>query len=367
VQTYQYGAAKKESVMDQLIDKLARHFEANLPFAVYNKPNSDKLIGIFQHDDSLHFVADYNEIGFVLAPFSGDKLILIPQGESEILIEDFKAEATTLNDPASLDSQSGISKSDYESLIHKAIETIRSGAFGKVVLSRTEIVKLPKFDLKTVFKKLLDSYPTAFTYCFFHPKVGLWLGGFSEQLLQVKSNEFRTMAVAGTQPFHEGQPIWGDKEKAEQQFVTDFIVDNLKNQSAGIDVSKPYTMRAGNVMHIKTDIHGTLKSNSGLKEMLEILHPTPAVCGFPKDIAREFILENEGYDRDYYSGFLGEFNKDFAANSNGTDLYVNLRCLQIKGNDAILYIGGGVTKDSIPENEWQETANKSLTMKRILA
>lgn len=353
--------------MSPLIDKAQRHFNARLPFALYNKPNAGKIIGLFQHDNILHHVVDFKEAGFVFAPFSGEKIVLVPESESEVLIEDFQPNASIGDRHTPPDSQSGISKEDYENLVNRAIQAINAGDFEKVVLSRTAIVKLVDFDLKSVLKRLFDSYPTAFTYCFFHPKVGLWLGGFSEQLLRMSPIGFQTMAVAGTQPYHENQIIWGDKEQAEQQFVTDFIVDSLQNQAAQLEVSEPYTMRAGNVMHIKTDIQGQLMPGAGLKEMIEVLHPTPAVCGFPKEAARQFLNQNEGYDREYYSGFLGEFNKDFASGANTTDLYVNLRCLKIKPTEAILYVGGGITKDSDPESEWQETVNKSLTMKRILA
>lgn len=353
--------------MNPLIIKAQRHFDARLPFALYNKPNSSKLIGLFQHDSILHHVADFKEAGFVFAPFSGKKIVLVPESESEVLIENFKPGSILGNESTALGSHSGIATDDYKTLVQQAIDEILAGHFDKVVLSRTEVVKLQHFDLKVVLERLFNLYPTAFTYCFFHPKVGLWMGGFSEQLLRMDRNKFQTMAVAGTQTYHENQIIWGDKEKAEQQFVTDFIVDSLQGQSAQLNISDPYTMRAGQVMHLKTDIRGELKPGVGFNEILEVLHPTPAVCGFPKASAQQFLIQNEGYDREYYSGFLGEFNKDFATNAKTTDLYVNLRCLQIKQNEAILYVGGGITKDSNPEKEWQETVNKSLTMKDVLA
>ena len=92
------------------------------------------------------------------------------------------------------------------------------------------------------------------------------------------------------------------------------------------------------------------------------MHPTPAVCGFPKDAARKFILENEDYDRAYYSGFLGELNWD-----DSTDLFVNLRCLQVvDGQKVILYVGGGITAESDPKKEWLETVHKAQTMKMVL-
>ena len=102
-------------------------------------------------------------------------------------------------------------------------------------------------------------------------------------------------------------------------------------------------------------------SSVNLKKAIQLLHPTPAVCGLPKEIAKAFIDTYEGYNRSFYTGFLGELNRDFAS-----DLFVNLRCMQIENNQAHLYMGCGITKDSNPEKEWKESVNKSMTMKRIL-
>jgi isochorismate synthase len=97
------------------------------------------------------------------------------------------------------------------------------------------------------------------------------------------------------------------------------------------------------------------------------LHPTPAVCGLPKENAKQFILENEGYERKFYSGFLGELNLNTILNKVvDSDLFVNLRCMEIERHKVHLYIGCGITKDSNPEKEYIETANKAMTMKQIL-
>ena len=96
--------------------------------------------------------------------------------------------------------------------------------------------------------------------------------------------------------------------------------------------------------------------------MLALLHPTSAVCGLPKEPALQFILENEGFDRSYYSGFLGPVNS-----ATGTHLYVNLRCMELLEKEAILYAGAGITAESNPEKEWQETQHKMQTMRRVLS
>lgn len=352
--------------MNDLLGKASQQLEVQLPFVIYSKPHSHQIIGVFQPSDALYFVNDFTEAGFVFAPFSGNEIVLVPGNGSEVLSAEWYPEIPETLPEIKSNGIGTDEQTQHEKLVQQAIQAINDGHLSKVVLSRKEAVDLKNSDPVAIFKKLLSHYPSAFAYCFFHPKIGLWLGAFSERLLKMKAPHFETMAVAGTQSAHENSAVWGEKEKAEQQFVTDFIVDNLRDRATQLETSKPYTLKAGNVMHIKTDISGTLHPDSGLQELIQILHPTPAVCGLPKEVARDFILKNEGYDREYYSGFFGEFNKDFANGSTATDLYVNLRCMQISGNKAYLYIGGGITKDSVPEKEWQETVNKSLTLKRIL-
>jgi isochorismate synthase len=132
-------------------------------------------------------------------------------------------------------------------------------------------------------------------------------------------------------------------------------------------VSSPYSIKAGNLWHIKTDITATVKSKKAKGEIIKTLHPTSAVCGLPKESAKAFILKNENYDREYYSGFLGELNIDFVTfRTEQTDLFVNLRCMKIVGDTAQLFIGCGITKDSVPADEFTETGNKSITMKKVL-
>ena len=137
-------------------------------------------------------------------------------------------------------------------------------------------------------------------------------------------------------------------------------------------ISKPYSIKAGNIWHIKTDISGVLNSDFSLEQVIGLLHPTPAVCGLPKEKSKAFILENENYDRSFYTGFLGELNSSFTTDPVSSDLFVNLRCMQIESasehemTKAYLYMGCGITKDSIPVKEWSESINKSMTMKKIL-
>ncbi|WP_274476201.1 chorismate-binding protein [Mangrovimonas aestuarii] len=370
---------------ETLFDKLQNQFNLSLPFVAYKKPKANKLNSFLQKTSKLVIVKDYTESGFVFAPFDDkDKAVLIPMDDSE----EFTSDLVNIENPEFLEHEASISESDearnqHIRLVEKAIKAISSGSFEKVVLSRKEDVSCDEAPLE-LFKRLLFTYPNAFVYLWFHPNVGLWLGATPETLVEVKGSRLITMALAGTQAYKETTEVeWGEKEKQEQQFVTDFIAESLTSVSDKVAISPVQTVQAGNLLHLRTQISATLKNGSGgLKDILKQLHPTPAVCGLPKKVAKEFILETENYNREFYTGFLGELNlkqkitrntnrRNVENNAYGrvqltSDLYVNLRCMQLIDDKAYLYIGGGITVDSDPEKEWEETQHKAKIMKKVL-
>lgn len=347
--------------MKLILEKATKQFGQNLPFAIYIKPNMDTVIGLFQKNDALHKVNDFTEKGFVFASFEGSQTLLIPENQSEIFSAVFHKKEITVSEKKD-NTSNELDRNNFKNLVAKGIQAIENNEFKKVVLSRKETVDLVDFDLVAAFEKLVQLYPSTFVYCFFHPKVGIWLGATPEQLLKANNAVFKTIALAGTQKdTGSNEVVWQNKEKVEQQFVTDYIVETLNDAASKVLVSKPYSIKAGSIWHIITDISGTLNSGSSLREVIQLLHPTPAVCGLPKDKSKAFILENENYDRTFYTGFLGELNIE-----NKTDLFVNLRCMEICDSQAHLFMGCGITKDSVPEKEWEESINKSATMKKVL-
>ena len=352
--------------MEAIVAKAKKQFQEKLPFVLYCKPNSKEMIGFFQRNDTLFQVADFNEKGFVLSSFDGEKNYLIPENESEVLkfTLDKKESRVSLNEFTVVDL---VAKSNFEALVAKGIQCIKNYEFNKVVLSRKETVAVADFDLLSAFEKLVQLYPSTFVYCFYHPKIGTWLGATPEQLLKANDTVFETISLAGTQKdMGSSEIIWEKKEKEEQQFVTDYIVSKLESVASEVVVTEPYSIKAGSIWHIRTNISGSLNSDSSLQKVIHLLHPTPAVCGLPKNSAKAFILENEPHDRHFYSGFLGELNSSFSTNSRSSDLFVNLRCMQIEDSKAHLYMGCGIIKDSIPEKEWEESVNKSMTIKKVL-
>jgi isochorismate synthase len=353
--------------MKNILEKTQSWFDAKLPFVIFAKPDSENLIGVFQNNDALFEIDNFSEQGFAFVSFDGESKYIIPKNESEIIVskiiinDNFQEKNIDLN-------YSENDKSTFESLIKKGIQAIQNKQFDKVVLSRKEIIEIGNFDFQLVLRKILFSYTNTFRYCFYHPKIGFWIGATPEQFLQVSENVIKTVSFAGTQSYQVNETyIWPKKEQQEQQFVTDFILDSLQENTTEIKSTKPYTFRAGSIVHIKTDIEAKLNSKSDFQNIINKMHPTPAVCGLPKELSKEFILKNEDYDRTFYTGFLGELNINFeTSTTKKSDLFVNLRCMNIEDNFVNIYVGCGITKDSIPENEFFETINKSKTMKLVL-
>lgn len=369
--------------LDAFLTPFQDFYKSQRPFVLYRKPYKKSIKGLVQKDDDLHFVKDFSEQGFVMAPFDDkDPIVLIPFHNSEVFeLEAYNVKDFEEGEYLSVSTNFEKNKKQHVDLVNEGVNAIQKGAFEKVVLSRLEKVDLDALNPIELFRRLLVKYPTAFVYCWYHPKIGLWLGATPETLLKVENNRMSTMALAGTQAYKDSEDVvWGVKEQQEQQFVTDFIVESLHGVMENLRVTKPATVRAGGLLHIQTKISGTLNGN--LEEVIKRLHPTPAVCGLPKLASKTFIIEKEHYNRTYYTGFLGELNvkekntrntrrRNIENNAYDTvktvsDLYVNLRCMQLESDAALIYVGGGITKDSNPELEWEETVNKSKTMKRVL-
>lgn len=349
------------------------HIKEDKPFVLYKKPGQTKVKGLFQCDSTLHLVSNFKEKGFVLAPFYEGVRFYIPLDASVQLEADWPKEPLQVESlggdksaAALLNYEEQPAKANFEDLVRRCVQAIKQGKFAKVVPSRKEVVPLQVAEVATLFDQLLAAYPEAFCYVIYHPQVGMWMGATPETLIELTGQTLRTMALAGTQVNHGMEEVhWGEKEKEEQQYVTDFIVEQLQPLSSTIDLSPPFTKRAAKVMHICTSIQAELKQDD-VQTLVEALHPTPAVCGMPKSVARDFLIREEGYSRKYYAGYLGELNYTSPNEQTTTDLFVNLRCMEIEKEQVNVYIGCGVTAESDPTSEFVETVNKSTTMKKIL-
>jgi isochorismate synthase len=301
-------------------------------------------------------------------------------------------------------------EADFKAAVQQAVDAMGAGRFQKVVLSRTKTVALPAgFNVIAAFNRLCDAYPNAFVSAVSLPDEGaIWLGASPETLVSVDAQGiFRTVSLAGTQPAYDADgrliaPVearWSHKEIEEQALVSRYIIECFKKIRLREYVENgPKTVQAGNLHHLRTDFTVDTEAVAFPQlgtVMLDLLHPTSAVCGTPKAPALAFIQRHEGYDREWYSGFLGPVNV-----GGESHLFVNLRTMKIevaptsgrssterrKSEDdvagtfrrsvelrpevgatiATLYAGAGITEDSVPEREWRETELKCQTLLKVL-
>ncbi|SDS48487.1 isochorismate synthase [Formosa sp. Hel1_31_208] len=355
---------------------------SQLPFVAYRKPNEKIINAILQNNDTVYEVTDFKERGFVFAPFNlQDRIVIFPLETSQCLSAEFKPASNLDAKPIEFELDKN-TRDAHLKLIQKGINDIKAERFKKVVLSRVEKISLDDKSPIELFESLLQTYPSAFVYLWYHPGIGLWLGATPEILLSVEGQRFNTMALAGTQPYANSKHVsWDAKNIEEQRLVTHYITETLKPYTDRIDTGEVQTAKAGQLLHLKTKISGVFQPGA-LKDVITHLHPTPAVCGMPLKASQAFILAHENYNREYYTGFLGELNFKTAKTRNTnrrnvensayqtvkltTHLYVNLRCMQLKQQDAFIYTGGGITKDSNAIEEWEETVNKAQTMLSVL-
>ena len=276
-----------------------------------------------------------------------------------ILDFDFNSEiaTSTLEEIEWLDLEN--KHKEHTELIGKALSSIQESSLKKVVLATSLQYNGALNSPLSYFKRILAQYINTFNYLLFHPDCGVWMGATPERLITMSGHRMQTMALAGTRPY--GSSEWGNKEKEEQEFVVREIVNTLKQYSPQelIKYADTETIRAGHLEHLRTTIKAELSISP--IDSAQALHPTPAVGGVPKQMALEFIDLHEQLDRSLYSGFLG------AVSPEQTSLYVNLRCMSIQDYMATVYVGGGITEKSDPQDEWQEVLQKANTMGRILA
>ncbi len=336
------------------------HWKSELPFVTYRKPDTNKVISVFQNDSTLHQLHDFKETGFVFAPYHKKvpAVLILPD---KVFSHEYQLQHLEY-DTSFLPEISEKDKTYHIEIVNKGIKEIGTKKLEKVVLSRKIEVPYKSSPIK-IFRNILDTYPNAFCYCWYHPKIGLWIGATPELLLLRQNTSLVTVSLAGTtKSTARNKPLWGKKELEEQEMVTRHIADQLRRYVTDLSIGKVESVRAGNLWHLKTKIWGTIHDLE-LEKIIQALHPTPAICGLPVNEAEIFIKKYENYDREFYTGYLGELNM---GKDKNTHLFVNLRCMQIKGDSGFLYVGGGITSDSNAQQEWIETVHKSETMLNMI-
>ena len=345
----------------------------NLPFAIYRLPGERYPILLVSTCPVREFSLGKldGQKGFVAAPFESYKSRKAFLIEADLIAgnpEETERLAAFLRPfprkkPRFYDNPVTVTrKATYLKQAEKLVRLMQKGEAGKVVLSRAIQRKLTAgFDFDRFFDRLQQDYPAAFTYLFSLPGEGLWAGATPETFLSLQAGFVETMALAGTQK----QPVkaWQEKEKEEQAFVVGFVEEQIKKLGIeGYEKSETETLNAGQVAHLCTRFRLPAKAvGQKAGALASLLHPTPAVCGLPKEKAWQLIAETEGHRRGFYTGFIGPWQVRGHAR-----LFVNLRCAAFSAEKMTLYTGGGLTAASVPEKEWQETEDKLQTLLSVV-
>lgn len=293
------------------------------------------------------------EEGFIIAPFAesvSTPFIMIPA--DSVLKLEVPSGGTGTGCKTDDDSR------EYANIFKLFHKQVSNGNFSKLVLSRSEQVRLKvPVDPEELFFRACRKYPGLMIMLFSTPESGIWLITTPEPLIEKKDGLCHTAAIAGTMKVSDNPPEWSEKNRLEQQLVEEFIVRAV---APVIKKDGPYTVFAGPLCHLKTDIY--FKADN-VMSALKRLHPTPAVCGIPQYEAKSFILENEAHSRRYYSGYAGPVGID-----GRTSIYVSLRCAEIAQDrkSLTLYAGGGIMPQSDFESEFAETQSKMQTIADVL-
>lgn len=362
------------SLLDSLI-------AADVGLALFREPGGEPCL-VLQEDGGAGVVrrlAGLDGTGFLMAPFAVSArtpTVFIrsasPVRGPEAITERLKAFARlhgiavrphaasrlpgTGKAPAAPDARPDAGYRQAFAAFHKALVERR---FHKLVLSREQRID-GAFSPAAAFLGACAACPDAMASLVHTPFSGTWAGATPELLAAGRDGQWRTMALAGTRC--AGDPDrWDDKNLEEQAFVADYIGEHLSRLCSDVREKGPYTVAAGRVSHLRTDFFFVPESLADTAAIVEDLHPTPAVCGLPKEEACMFIRNHEGHDRRYYTGFLGWWGGSCEA-----ALYVNLRCMEMADDHVTLHAGGGILPASLLESEWRETCNKMATMRSLL-
>ncbi len=349
----------------------------NLAFVSYIIPGEKTPVSLFPESSHLGIYENIDNInstsGFLFAPFQNENCPVI------VIPDSFKVKGWEINEElfnkistyssakqvklGQLQKESTFS--EYSAQIDTIKQNLIEGKTKKVVLSRIkelhdiEIEQLPK-----IFEEMSILYPHAFVYLISTPESGTWIGATPEMLINIEHSNFSTMALAATKKFVDEnfQETWNDKEFKEHEYVAKFIRNKLSGAGYKYSEQEKQSIRAGNVIHLRTIFSGKLTEHQfAWKDFINLLYPTPAIFGTGDEAVLHLIQEVEKHKREYYTGIIGPFS-----NNEETSLFINLRCMKVFENSAILFAGGGILNESSTLKEWEETELKFDTLIQVI-
>ena len=250
----------------------------------------------------------------------------------------------------------------YDRMLQRAIGQINQGELDKVVLSlRLALANQSEIGLN-ICNLFTPEAKDSFRYIFSLSEGVVWVGDTPETLLTRQHNRIQTVALAGTRRRDDlNHDDFTSKEFEEQGFIVEELKQRLAPFVERVQLSDRQRFSAQNLVHLKTNLEGTLVEDFSDEELLAALHPTAAVCGFPREKALALISTLEGHDRELYAGYMG-----FKSVAKST-YFVNLRCARIDETALEIFVGAGITAQSVSKKEIDEIQSKTATIMRLIA
>jgi len=262
--------------------------------------------------------------------------------------------------------------SEWTGAVADAVAAIEEGVIRKVVLARSVIVRSDTApDGFNVVSHLERSYRQCFGFGW-RVNGATFIGASPELLVRSSGGVITSNPLAGTAPRGEGDTedrmlaealMRSEKDRIEHRYVVDDVAARLGLLADDLDVpDEPSLKRMATVQHLSTRVTGTARSGVHVLDLVDALHPTPAVGGTPRDPALAFIEEAEPFDRGWYTGGIGWLD-----GSGEGEFAIGLRCGLLEGTNAHVFAGAGIVADSDPDAELLETRLKFRPMLELLA
>lgn len=333
---------------EQRIDELCRR---RCAFALYRTRSMTSPSFVMAQDGRSEAAGE----GFLICDFDGHRRVIPAERDTPPAADAFPLLAEEeLPDTAT-------TREEYGANFRRCQEALQSGQLRKIVLARTADIPCTALSPWGAFCAACDS-PAAglFTALVHTPEFGTWLFSTPELLLCGAGDAWESMALAGTR-LPAGEAAWDDKNIAEHEVVADHIRRCWQGVGAvPTEAAQRRTVRAGAIEHLCTPFRVRMDA-ARVPALLSLLPPTPAVCGYPVQAAREFLRRHADVNRSLYAGYMGPYSAKAAS------LYVSLRGMRLTPRVCRLYAGGGIMPDSEEEAEWQETESKLQAMRRIVS
>lgn len=260
--------------------------------------------------------------------------------------------------------QTQLTSKAYSRVVAEALEDIISGIYEKIVLARgIRLLADTPWQPLGVLNSLRERFNRCFTFSLGVGDGRSFIGASPERLLRVREGQLLTEAIAGSAPrgVTAGEDarfardlLGSEKDLHEHNCVRDSILRCLDRMGiSGETSASPQLLQLANVQHLQSFIKAKVEKKAHLLEIVQKMHPTPAVGGTPREKAVHRIHDLEQIDRGLYAGVIGWFN-----HLNEGEMVVAIRSALVEGREARLYAGAGIVDGSIPEEEMKETELK---------